>query len=195
MTAWIPDVVPDQLIESAWGNTIRDRTITPFANAAARDAAITTPKAGMTVWLSDHQCVSRYTGSAWTLDGKGRLGGAVVGASDNAPGANVVRMTFAFTLPTPRQVEMRTNCQWQCVTAAMVGTTSMSCGFDGDATLRFAVQLNQPVNGIAQGACHQVANLAAGAHTADVKAINASTGGTMRISSGTGRLDVYDLGG
>lgn len=53
MTSWIANVVPDQTIESAWGNLIRDRTITPFANAAARNAAIPTPKIGMLTYQLD----------------------------------------------------------------------------------------------------------------------------------------------
>lgn len=51
--AWIPDVHPNELIESAWANTIRDHTVHAFANAAARDSAIPAPAVGMTCYVQD----------------------------------------------------------------------------------------------------------------------------------------------
>jgi len=85
MTNWIPDVVPDALIESAWGNKIRDRTVTPFANAAERDASIPTPKVGMACWLTDQNVLQLYAGGAWrVIGGSGattRYAGTVVAGS------------------------------------------------------------------------------------------------------------------
>ncbi|HKE67434.1 MAG TPA: hypothetical protein VKB59_22740 [Micromonosporaceae bacterium] len=65
MTGWIPDVVPDETIESAWGNEIRDRTVTPFTNAAERDASIPAPNEGMTVWLIDQAVTQIYHAGSW----------------------------------------------------------------------------------------------------------------------------------
>lgn len=50
---WIPDVVPDEPVESVWGNEIRDRTSTPFPNVAARDAAIPIPQFGQVVFIQE----------------------------------------------------------------------------------------------------------------------------------------------
>jgi hypothetical protein len=61
MTAWIPNVLPDEPVESAWGNSIRDRTITPFPNAAARTTAIPTPAVGMATVLLDTGALEIYT--------------------------------------------------------------------------------------------------------------------------------------
>jgi hypothetical protein len=69
MTQWLPDVVPDQTIESAWGNTIRNRTITPFANAAARTAAIPAPIVGQTTYQEDTKTIETWNGSAWIVPG------------------------------------------------------------------------------------------------------------------------------
>jgi hypothetical protein len=77
MTGWIPDVVPDQTIESQWGNTIRNRTVTPFANLAARDVAIPTPVEGMTVWINDLNRIEVYDGAAWRPLAGGEIGYAV----------------------------------------------------------------------------------------------------------------------
>src|SRR5262245_7453468 len=75
MTGWIANVVPDQTIESAWGNSIRDRTVTPFTNAAARTSAITAPKVGMLTWLADLRRLEIYDGTNW-----GPLPGTVLGS-------------------------------------------------------------------------------------------------------------------
>ena len=85
MTAWIPDVVPDQTIESAWGNTIRDRTVTPFANVAARTTAIPTPKAGMVTWLDDVKRLEVYNGTVWRPMSNKTNPTAVIGSSPTGP--------------------------------------------------------------------------------------------------------------
>jgi hypothetical protein len=69
VTGWIPDVVPDQLIESAWGNKIRDRTATPFTNAAERATAIPAPKVGMLTYQIDAARLEVYNGAAWVAAG------------------------------------------------------------------------------------------------------------------------------
>jgi hypothetical protein len=63
MTGWIPDVVPDAVVASSWGNTIRDRTVTPFADAAARTAAILVPKLGMVTFLQNVKRLEVWDGS------------------------------------------------------------------------------------------------------------------------------------
>ena len=66
-SAWIPDVVPHEPIESEWGNLIRDRTITPFPSAAARNAAIPFPIEGMMTYLADTDTVEVFHGArGWT---------------------------------------------------------------------------------------------------------------------------------
>ena len=66
MTSWLPDVVPDEVIESAWGNTIRDRTATPFATAAARTTAIPTPTTGMVTYQIDTKRLEVWDGAQWS---------------------------------------------------------------------------------------------------------------------------------
>ncbi|MPY64882.1 hypothetical protein [Streptomyces spongiae] len=44
---------------------IDSRTILRYANAAARDTAITTPAAGMVAWLSSPGQLTHYTGTVW----------------------------------------------------------------------------------------------------------------------------------
>lgn len=68
-SGWLPDVVADQTIESAWGNDVRNRTITPFTNAAERTQAIPAPIAGMLTYQLDTQTVEIWNGSAWVRTG------------------------------------------------------------------------------------------------------------------------------
>lgn len=49
--AWIPNVNPNELVESAWGNTIRDHVVNTFASTAERAAAIPSPTIGMTTFI------------------------------------------------------------------------------------------------------------------------------------------------
>lgn len=50
-TGYQPNVVAGAPIASAWGNTIRDRTVMVFATAAERDAAIPAPSVGMACYV------------------------------------------------------------------------------------------------------------------------------------------------
>lgn len=57
--------VPSTTITAAWGNAnVRDQVATPFANAAARDSAITSPVDGMICYLIDVDRYERYKASA-----------------------------------------------------------------------------------------------------------------------------------
>lgn len=53
-------------ITAAWGNAnVRDQVVTPFASAAARTSAITSPIQGMISTRTDENVAELYTGSAW----------------------------------------------------------------------------------------------------------------------------------
>lgn len=59
-------VVAGTTATAAWANAnVRDQVVTPFANAAARDSAITSPIEGMLAYLQDVDLVTYYNGSAW----------------------------------------------------------------------------------------------------------------------------------
>jgi hypothetical protein len=58
-------VVAGTTITAAWGNVVRDQLVTPFATAAARTSAITSPVTGMLSYRSDGDVFDGYNGSAW----------------------------------------------------------------------------------------------------------------------------------
>jgi len=57
---------------------LQDQVIAVFANATARDAAITSPAEGQHCFLKDTDALQYYTGSAWVA-----AGGASVGFETN----------------------------------------------------------------------------------------------------------------
>ncbi len=58
--------VAGSIITAAWANTnIRDQVVTPFASAAARDAAILVPVEGMVAYLRDVKYLTVYNGTLW----------------------------------------------------------------------------------------------------------------------------------
>jgi len=54
---------------------LMDQAIAVFANATARDAAITSPTEGQHCFLSDTDALQFYTGSAWVAAGGAGGGG------------------------------------------------------------------------------------------------------------------------
>lgn len=58
-------VVAGTVITASWGNMVRDQLVTPFADAATRNAQITAPVEGMYADLADEDMITRYTGTAW----------------------------------------------------------------------------------------------------------------------------------
>lgn len=61
----IPDVLAGNVIESAWGNQIRDRTMMRYASQAALDASIPLPTAGDFAYLLDVDVAQIYDGAEW----------------------------------------------------------------------------------------------------------------------------------
>ena len=93
-SGWLPDVVPDEPIESVWGNTIRDRTVTPFANAAERDASIVAPTDGMLVYLEDVDQLQGRVMGAWRAIGLGTIASQTLSGGAAAVTFDAIPQTF-----------------------------------------------------------------------------------------------------
>jgi hypothetical protein len=65
-TGWQTNVTAGAPITSTWGNTVRDRTVVPFTNAAQRDSQIPLPTEGMVCYLADVDLIFVYTTAGWT---------------------------------------------------------------------------------------------------------------------------------
>lgn len=80
-------------ITAAWGNAnVRDQVVSPFASAAARTSAITSPVAGMVSYQSDTQALYYYNGTSWVL-----VSPQAAGAADATSGTTT-STTFTDTL-------------------------------------------------------------------------------------------------
>ena len=69
--SWINDVVAGTKILAAWGNSIRDRTVTPFANRTERTNSVPSPATGMASYLADDKAVEYFDGVNWLGDARG----------------------------------------------------------------------------------------------------------------------------
>lgn len=59
-------IVAGTTITASWANaSVRDQVVTPFASAAARTSAVSSPVEGMISYISDDNYVEVYNGSAW----------------------------------------------------------------------------------------------------------------------------------
>jgi hypothetical protein len=91
--ALTPDVAAGEIIQSAWGNEIRDRTIQVFANQA--DLTATWPDApdGANAWIVDERTLMRRIGGAWVPTTQA---GEVALTTNSGGGA-----TITFPIPFP----------------------------------------------------------------------------------------------
>lgn len=205
MTGWIPDVVPDAVVASSWGNTIRDRTVTPFDNVAARTAAITAPKQGMVTWLADVERLEVWDGEAWRpigphTDGARRVPFAAVNAISNpatyqplAAGADRTALTLTFQKYAADTVlALHFVGQWACSSGVaaqrwqqglrMAGPTNA----DIDMTMVYPTGwgITAPFRLTAQAGNAIVTGLAAGAYTFQP---------IVKCSTGAAVINYYNL--
>jgi hypothetical protein len=54
-------------IAKTWADMVRDSVVNTFANATARDSAITAPTEGMYADLADTDSLTRYNGASWDV--------------------------------------------------------------------------------------------------------------------------------
>jgi hypothetical protein len=105
----MPDVVPDAPVESAWGNKIRNRTITPFATTAERDGYITAPVIGMECYVVATDSFYYYNGTAWKGRPRGRIAYVPLSTTFQTSAVNTWQTglsTPALTAPETRLVRV-----------------------------------------------------------------------------------------
>lgn len=61
----IPNVVAGEPVQSDWGNDVRDRITSRYADATARAASTPFPQAGQITWLDDPGVLERFDGADW----------------------------------------------------------------------------------------------------------------------------------
>lgn len=114
--AWIPNVNPNELITSSWGNQIRDRVVNTFTDAAARTAAIPTPVAGMVTYLTASDSLEYWAGAAWLRVGPGQLAYKFSGATQSGIAQTAVDLTglsATVTVAAGRRIQLTANVGFQ----------------------------------------------------------------------------------
>lgn len=189
--------IGEEVLAADMNAYVQEQVVGTFANAAARDAAITAPKAGMVSYLADTRRYSAHDGIAWAGLPGSRIASAAVAAADVANGAvNTQLASASFTLASQRLVMIVGQTQYSIVTGPANGNISVGIGADGDYTNRFAACHNVGVGSVWGGAGVIFAVLAAGAHTARIAGSNASTTAcAARFVANVGAVNVIDLGG
>jgi hypothetical protein len=109
-TGLIPDVVDGQLIESAWGNAIRDRTLERFDTKAALDAGWPSAANGSAAVTLDTNSRWMRAGGAWYHD-RACLGFGQDANARNGIGntAYVYPITLPVTVPAGRLLRFGLN--------------------------------------------------------------------------------------
>ena len=107
--AQIPAVNPSELIESAWGNAIRDQTVQVFASSAERAAAIPTPKAGQVTYLTASGAFDYWDATSWRTLGGGQLAYKVKAADQQGiqgVPVDVIDLAATVTVPAGRRLHL-----------------------------------------------------------------------------------------
>jgi hypothetical protein len=93
-------LTPGSTITSSWANAnVRDQVVTPFATAAARTSAITSPVEGMVTYRADADVVEFYDGTSWRPMPGQYIGETTTTTGDvtQAAAANQVLISTTFT--------------------------------------------------------------------------------------------------
>lgn len=91
----IPNVIPGAPVESGWGNTIRDRVASRYADATDRLASDPLPAAGQITWLDDPGQLDLFDGTDWVplilADGTVAMTGPLDLDSQDLNNARIIR--------------------------------------------------------------------------------------------------------
>jgi hypothetical protein len=185
---WLPDVVPNAPILSAWGNDIRNRSNTVVATIADRDA-IVNKVAGMVVYVVATDAFYWWNGTRWFSPSKGALGFAYAPAIDITTNANAMQVNVQ--LAETRRVRIETWSRGQIVTSGP-STVSYRHYVNGAMIRSDAIWPGIAVNNIQVCSIVSIWDLTAGANAVVLWAT--STPGAYRIAANGLFTVVQDLG-
>lgn len=148
-------IVTGTTITTSWANAnVRDQVITPFADTAARAAAITAPIEGMVAHINNLNTLSVYSGTAWA--GTGPMHGALTAYTPGLAGVALGNGTITGAYSkVGRHIFFKTKLTFGSTTAVAsqfqiglptVGETTYSAegtawgfAFDSSANQRYTV--------------------------------------------------------
>lgn len=96
-------IAGEEVLASDWNQLVQEQVIATFATAAARTAAIATPKVGMLTYLADSQRLDRWDGVGWYALPYGQLGYNQITANSGIfPLTATAIPGLGFTIPASR---------------------------------------------------------------------------------------------
>jgi hypothetical protein len=181
----ISDVVAGGGVDPDWGNAIRDRVVNVFADATARDAAITVPKEGMACWLADVDQFQVYNGVAWRLPWSQPWGvmGTVTPSSATSNTTTVQDIaggSITFTAVAHRRYKLHAECN---ISGTVTGDVASLIVNDGSGDL--FTNRGQVLAGATAAmtvVCEAFSTPGAGAVTMKCRKANAAGAGTVTFS-------------
>lgn len=187
--------VGEEVLAADFNTMVQRQVVATFPNAAARDAAIVAPAAGMACHLADVAGFQVYNGTTW----KTQPAGLLVTTDYTATSGNVTNTATAiptfsvtFTMPAAgRRVRVSvTSLVLQTGAAGMVRTYVRETSTD----LVVAFTPTPAVNGYYTVTAQKIISPGAGAHTYQVWL--STDAGTVSVQGGTGTcsLTVEDVG-
>lgn len=169
-----------------------------FANAAARDAAVTSPQEGNMCFLKDTDVVQYYSGSAWTA-----VGGSAPASASAQTLTNQTTTSTSYTgLATATAVTLTTGTKAMIMFSAEIELTGtadrayMSYAVSGATTIAandaFSINVKTAATQTidAHSYCYIVTGLTAGSNT--FTAQYKSSGATVYFNNR--RINVVDMG-
>jgi hypothetical protein len=193
--AWIPNVNSNELILSAWGNTIRDHVVNTFATAADRTAAIPAPTTGMLTWRSDALVFEYWNGATWVLlsPGNGQLAWKITVADQTgiaSTATDITGLSATVNVPAGRRLELTASIAFH---KAAPDTTGWAIGYLTDASNAAMVVRNADIAAPGLTTCVIVwrVNPPAGANTYKVRA--AAAQGFVNVQ-GNSTFSIDDIG-
>lgn len=187
-------VVAGTVITASWGNMVRDQLVTPFADAATRNAQILAPVEGMLCALATDpygltDTLWTYSGSAWIPATRLRIGGITPRTSD-------VTMTTTETIADSLTVTCVAGRRYRCTWSGSYN--SSGAGDSVDIRLRYAAGASVTNAGTLIKACPLSEPAAnhnlSGAFTAEITGIAAgqTTFGVFGVRiGGSGTIHLY----
>jgi hypothetical protein len=191
--AWIPNVNPAELIESSWGNTIRDHVVNTFATAAERTTAIPTPKAGMVTYLSTTDALEYWNGTTWRQVGVGQLAWKITVADQTgiaSTATDIAGLSATVTVPANRRLQLTASIAFH---KAAPDATGWAIGYLTDASNAAMVVRNADIAAPGLTTCVLIwrLNPTAGVNTFKVRA--AAAQGFVNVQ-GNSTFSVDDIG-
>lgn len=111
--------VGEEVLAADFNSYVQRQVVATFPNAAARNAAIAAPAAGMACYLADLQALQVHNGTGWRTYPGGQLGYSEVtadsGGVTGTPAPSALQVT-GITIPGGRRIRVSASLQMAQVT-------------------------------------------------------------------------------